>query len=126
MQSADTNVLIRVLLRDDEKQTVIADKFVQAGAWVSVLCLAEAIWVIGKVYKYGRTGLADAVEMLLSHESFVLQDAPTVSAALELFRSHPALGFSDCLILNMARKAGHLPLGTFDRSLGKCKGAQKL
>jgi predicted nucleic acid-binding protein len=36
------------------------------------------------------------------------------------------LGFSDCLVLEIARKAGHLPLGTFDRNLSKLDGAQKL
>jgi predicted nucleic acid-binding protein len=45
---------------------------------------------------------------------------------LTLFRSEPVLGFSDCLILQLARKAGHLPLGTFDRNIGKIDGAQKL
>jgi hypothetical protein len=29
-------------------------------------------------------------------------------------------------MLEMARKVGHLPLGTFDRKLGKIEGAQKL
>ncbi len=43
-----------------------------------------------------------------------------------LFRSRPSLGFSDCLMLQVAEKAGHLPLGTFDRSLGKIEGTQKL
>ena len=55
-----------------------------------------------------------------------LQDSDVVAAALTLFRSEPVLGFSDCLILQLARKAGHLPLGTFDRNLGKIDGAQKL
>ena len=64
--------------------------------------------------------------MLLNHQDLVLQDAETVAGALELFRSKPALGFSDCLILQLARKAGHLPLGTFDRNLSKVDGAQRL
>jgi len=34
--------------------------------------------------------------------------------------------FSDCLLLELARKAGHLPLGTFDRDLSKLAGARKL
>jgi len=55
-----------------------------------------------------------------------LQEPDAVSAALELFRARPALGFADCLILELARKAGHLPLGTFDRNLGKVQGARKL
>jgi predicted nucleic acid-binding protein len=49
-----------------------------------------------------------------------------VAAALDLFRSRPALGFSDCLILELARKAGHRPLAAFDRALGKVEGTQSL
>jgi predicted nucleic acid-binding protein len=64
--------------------------------------------------------------MLLHHRDLVLQDSETVAAALELFRAKPALGFSDCLMLQLARKAGHLPLGTFDRNLARVEGAQKL
>lgn len=51
---------------------------------------------------------------------------PVERVALVEYRMRPALGFSDCLILEVARKAGHLPLGTFDRELGKLSGAQKL
>jgi predicted nucleic acid-binding protein len=36
------------------------------------------------------------------------------------------LGFSDCMMLEVARKAGHLPLGTFDKALAKLDGAQLL
>jgi predicted nucleic-acid-binding protein len=78
------------------------------------------------VYQQNAAGLATAVEMLLNHKDLTLQDSDVVAAALGLFRSRPALGFSDCLMLQLARKAGHLPLGTFDRSLGKIEGTQKL
>jgi hypothetical protein len=49
-----------------------------------------------------------------------------VAAALQQFREHPALGFSDCLVLEIARKAGHLPLGAFDRNLAKLAGVERL
>ena len=58
--------------------------------------------------------------------SLVLQEADTVAAALAHFRRKPALGFSDTLVLEIARKAGHTPLGTFDKGLGRLAGAQKL
>jgi predicted nucleic-acid-binding protein len=64
--------------------------------------------------------------MLLNHKGLTLQDPDAVAAALDLFRSRPALGFSDCLMLHLARKAGHVPLGTFDRALAKTPGTQKL
>jgi predicted nucleic acid-binding protein len=49
-----------------------------------------------------------------------------VAAAVGLCRRRPSLGFSDCLVLEIARKAGHLPLGTFDRKLATLDGVEKL
>jgi len=126
MRAIDTNVLVRLITRDDLRQAETADHFVEKGAWVSVLALAEATWVLGTVYGFSAAQLVTALEMLLNHKDLTLQDSDVVAAALDLFRSRPALGFSDCLMLHLARKAGHLPLGTFDRALGKTAGAQKL
>jgi predicted nucleic acid-binding protein len=64
--------------------------------------------------------------MLLNHKDLTLQDSDAAAAALALFRGKPSLGFSDCLLLELARKAGHLPLGTFDRNLGRLDGAEEL
>jgi predicted nucleic-acid-binding protein len=126
MRAVDTNVLVRLIARDDARQAASADQFVAKGAWVSVLALAEATWVLAAVYERNAASLATAIEMLLHHKDLTLQDSDAVKTALELFRARPALGFSDCLMLELARKAGHLPLGTFDRSLGKLEGAHKL
>ena len=126
MHAVDTNVLVRLVTRDDAKQVAAAEAFVANGAWVSHLVLAETMWVLVSMYDLGPTGIATAVEMLLNHKDLVLQDSEVVSAALQHFRKRPRLGFSDCLVLEVARKAGHLPLGTFDRDLGKLEDAQKL
>ena len=64
--------------------------------------------------------------MLLHHRDLTVQESDSVAATLELYRKRPALGFSDCLILETARKADHLPLGTFDRNLSKLDGAEGL
>jgi predicted nucleic acid-binding protein len=50
----------------------------------------------------------------------------TVAAAVAQFRDQPRDGFSDCLMVEVARKAGHIPLGTFDRALSQIEGAQRL
>ena len=44
----------------------------------------------------------------------------------ELLISKPKLRFTDCLIIETARTAGHLPLGTFDGHLAKIDGARRL
>ena len=126
MLAVDTNVLVRLLARDDMKQATAADQFVAKGAWVSHLVLAETVWVLESVFERTAAQLIAALELLLAHENLVLQDADTVGAALAHFRAKKALGFSDCLVLEIARKAGHLPLGTFDRALSKLVGVQQL
>src|SRR5262245_55269786 len=119
MRAVDTNVLVRLLVRDDAKQAAAAEAFVRNGAWLSHLVLAESLWVLSSVYNARPPQIVAAITMLLEHEQLVIQDADVVASALKHFRAHPSLGFSDCLFLEVARKAGHLPLGTFDRALSK-------
>jgi predicted nucleic-acid-binding protein len=126
VRAVDTNVLVRLVARDDPKQVAAAEAFVARGAWVPHLALAELTWVLSAVYEREPADIAGALEMLLNHESLTLQESDVVASALERFRGRPALGFSDCLMLEVARKAGHLPLGTFDRNLARLGGAEKL
>jgi len=126
MRAVDTNVLIRLVTRDEARQVAAAEAFVEKGAWVPQLALAEATWVLSAVYDLNAAAIATAIEMLLNHKDLTLEESEVVSNALEVFRKRPALGFSDCLMLEVARKAGHLPLGTFDRTLGKLEGVERL
>jgi predicted nucleic-acid-binding protein len=126
MRAVDTNVLVRLLARDDARQARAADDAIAKGAWVSHLVLAEALWVLDAVYERTPKQLVAALDLLLAHETLVLQDADVVAAAVAQLRARPALGFSDCLVLEIARKAGQLPLVTFDKALGRLDGAQRL
>ena len=126
MRAIDTNVLVRLIAFDDVDQAESARKFVKGGAWVSMLVLVEAVWVLKTVYERSTREISEIIAGLLQNESIALQDADTVAAALAAFRSKPAVGFSDFLILEAARRAGHLPLGTFDRALAKFDGAERV
>ena len=126
MLAVDIHVLLRVLVRDDAVQAAAADQAVAKGAWVSHLVLAEAVWVLDAVYERTAKQLIAALALLLVHETLVLQDADVIASALAQFRAKPALGFSDCLVLEIARKAGHLPLVSFDKALAKLAGVHKL
>ena len=126
MRAIDTNVLVRLVVRDDERQTAAADQYVAGGAWISHLVLAEFTWVLDSVYGVSAISIANTIEMLLNHDQLWVQDGDVVQAAVRTLQAKPALGFSDCLILETARKAGHIPLGTFDRSLSKQPGAARL
>jgi predicted nucleic-acid-binding protein len=126
MRAVDTNVLVRLLVRDDAAQVEAAELFVAPGARVSHLVLAETLWVLDAVYERTPAQLAAATGLLLDHQSLTLQDADIVRSALAHFRARPSLGFSNCLVLETARKAGHLPLGTFDKALARLNGAHAL
>ena len=126
MRAVDTNVLVRLMTRDDSRQVALAEAFVARGAWVPQLAIAEATWVLASVYDRDSDAIATAVEMLLSHEHLTVQDAEVVAASIIQFRRRPSVGFSDCLMLEVARKAGHMPLGTFARDLARLDGAQRI
>ena len=126
MRAVDTNVLVRLATRDDAKQVASAEAFVAPGAWVSHLVLVEMVWVLTSVYRLKPHDVVAAVGILLAHKNLSLQDADVVGAALQQYQRKPAISFSDCLVLEVARKAGHLPRGTCDRELGKLPGAERL
>jgi predicted nucleic-acid-binding protein len=126
MLAVDTNVLVRLIARDEPTQVRVAEEFVSRGAWISHLVLAETVWVLDSVYGLSRDKLTVAVEMLLNHRELTLQDSEVVSEALENYRKRTAVDFSDCLVLGIAKKAGHMPIGTFDRDFAKMEGIQRL
>lgn len=126
MRAVDTNVLVRLITRDDPRQAASAEAFIQGGAWVSHIVLVETVWVLKSVYALDDERIQAVIEVLLGHVHLSVQEPEIVTAALEAYRERPALGFSDCLIVAVARKAGHVPVGTFDRGLAKLTGAQLL
>jgi predicted nucleic-acid-binding protein len=126
MFAVDTNVLVRLVARDDADQVSAAEQFVSKGAWISHLVLAETLWVLDSVYELSHEQIATAVEMLLNHRDLTLQDAEVVTSALDHYRTRSVVDFSDCLVLEIARKAGHLPVATFDRNFAKLSDVHRL
>ena len=126
MRSIDMNVLVRLIARDDAAQTALAEAFIEKGAWVPLIALVETAWVLDAVYERTAEQIATCVDMLLSHQQLVLDRGDIVEAALGQFRAKPKAGFSDCLMLEVARAAGHLPFGTFDKALARREGASLL
>jgi len=126
MRAVDTNVLVRVLARDDAAQLASADAIVAQGGWVALFVLQEAVWVLGRAYGLDKKALTTIVEMLLQHTSLVLESPEVVAAALKTFRKAPGVEFSDCMILESARRATHLPVVTFDRGFAKLDGVELL
>ena len=126
MRAVDTNVLVRLIVRDEPAQLETAEAFVAQGAWVSHLVLAETVWVLESVYGLSRRQVATVVGMLMEHDCLTLQDEDVIRRAHTEFEQDGAAGFTDCLIVEAARKAGHLPVGTFDRAMSRIDGGHRL
>ncbi len=128
MPAVDTNVLVRLLTGDDARQASAAESFVERNGpvWVPLVVLVETAWVLESVYDRSRGEIAAAVETLLDHADFVVQDADAVAKAVVEFKARSGVGFSDCVVLETVRKASQLPLATFDRNLSSLSGALHL
>ena len=115
MRAIDTNVLVRLIVRDEPVRVGEAEAFVAQGAWVSQLVLAETVWALESVYGLSRRQVATVVAMLVEHDRLTLQDEDAIRRAHAAFEDDGAAGFTDFLIVEAVRKAGHIPVGTFDR-----------
>jgi predicted nucleic acid-binding protein len=126
VKAIDAGVLLRLATRDDPREVAAAEAFIAGGAWVSHLVLAEAVAALAGAYSLAPAQIADAVGILLEHERLSLQEPDVVAAALGLFRENPEVSYGDCLVVEVARKAGHLPVGTLDSRVGALGGGSTL
>jgi predicted nucleic acid-binding protein len=129
VQSADTNILLRYLTGTPED---LADKtaaFLETRTWVSHTVLLELYFVLTSkagAYQRSRQQGLEALRGLIEDTNLQIQDPDVARTAVDLAQTNPAVGVSDCFILEAARKAGNLPLGTLDRKLGRCPGTRYL
>lgn len=127
MAAADTNVILRLLVQDDDRQYDAALTFLRSSGrlFVSHVVLAEVVWGLLSVYEFPKPRVAAAIERLLDIDEIALEDAAIVEAALSNYRASSA-DFSDCLVLQIAASRNELPLATFDAKLGNLAGTQKI
>ncbi len=125
--AADTNVLVRLLTRDDEAQCAAAVRAVQAAAEVGAPALIssgvllETEWVLRSRYKLSPVQIQQAFGAILETYELVVQEQATVEEALMLWRNWPGSDFADCMhVANAARHA--CTLVTFDQGAAKLPG----
>ena len=66
--TVDTNILVRAVVRDDQKQARTASKILKEADLIAVPlpCLCEFVWVLRRVYNFGQRDISAALEALLS------------------------------------------------------------
>jgi len=128
MLAVDTNVLVRALTGDDPIQSPSAESFIRSHApvWISHVVLVQTIWVLVSVFDRSKKELIEAIKRVADNKFMALEDPAVVHAALAAYENKGKAGLDDYIILEIARKAGCLPLVTFEKDLGKAEGAQRL
>jgi len=84
--TADTNILVRAAVRDDAKQARAAARMLKEAELIAVPlpCLCEFVWVLDRVYRFGRQDIRAALDALLDAGNVVV-DRPAVDAGLAVF-----------------------------------------
>jgi predicted nucleic-acid-binding protein len=124
MAALDTNVLVRLLVRDDAVQVAQAQERIEQALsesvplFVPITVVLELEWVLRARYAYTKQQVLAALVALLEVREFEWQDEPAVEHALHLYRQHRA-DFAECLHLGSAAAAGTVPLLTFDRGAAR-------
>ena len=122
MIALDTNVLLRLLLDDDTRQTGRAQELVERtaaagdGVLLPDIVLCELEWVLDSAYGFSRARVAETLRRLLDAEEFEFIDRPAVVRAIASYETGDG-DFSDYLIGESAAARGASVTYTFDRSL---------
>ncbi|AHE56986.1 type II toxin-antitoxin system VapC family toxin [Sphingomonas sanxanigenens] len=83
MRSIDTNIVVRLLLRDDPAQVALVDALVaEGGLIVSPTVLIETEWVLRAVYRLDRPTVSRLLTLLVDIEGVDVPDPPGVRWAL--------------------------------------------
>jgi predicted nucleic-acid-binding protein len=125
MIGIDTNVLIRYLTQDDERQSTVANEFFESEialskkGFVCSVVLCEVVWVLRRCYAVKRHVIADIISKLLLLDTIEVEHGECALRALPDFTKGPA-DFSDYYLARVNKEKYHAATTvTFDRSAAK-------
>lgn len=115
MIGADTNLLVRFLTKDHEKQAEIVKSLMFNGEtiYINEIVLSELFWVLNRVYQISKNDFVLALDTLLETENIRFFDHEIVKSALSDY-IHSGAEYPDCLIHRINDKI-NLETLTFDK-----------
>ncbi|HGG58889.1 MAG TPA: PIN domain-containing protein [Gammaproteobacteria bacterium] len=131
MKAVDTNILVRLLVQDDEKQAARVNQLLtdaetrKQPLFVSHVVVLELIWVLGSAYEIPREEILKALSHLLSMAALTFQAPPTIRDFINNAQAG-SLDLADLLIAQIARDAGCETTLTFDNKAARANLFSKL
>jgi predicted nucleic-acid-binding protein len=119
----DTNILVRYLAQDDEKQSGKATKFIEKRitekepGFINYIVLVETIWVLENCYSADKQAIVNVIYQLASTKQLVLQDAEIVLRSLRLYEASN-IDYADALLSTINNDNGCETTITFDKKAG--------
>lgn len=127
MIGVDTNVLLRLLLRDDAAQSAAAEKMfaasvsVEEPAVINAITLSEAVWALRNVYALPKENVLAILDGLLAQSDVEIVPEEAVRRALTAW-SRGSAEFADYLVAEINRAIGCTTTFTFDRAAATADG----
>ena len=131
MPALDSNVLLRLLMRDDAGQLAAAQALVARsqrtgeGLFIPVTVALELEWVLRSRFGLDKATVLHTFMQLLSTVELRFESVVALEWALKQYKA-ATTDFSDCLHAALASQAGEQPLWTFDRAASKLDGTRLL
>lgn len=115
MRAIDTNIVVRLIARDDERQLELAKALLDEPAIVLPSVVLETVWVLATSYAMGREAIVDELTALLANPNMLLTSPLAIRSALTAYRSGGQL--PDHLHVALASEVGADVFATFDRKV---------
>jgi predicted nucleic-acid-binding protein len=126
MLSVDTNIIVRLIVDDDPKQSrIIRAMLRDEPFWIGKTIILEMIWVLRSTYRYDTSTIQEFLEVLVSMENVKVEDEDQMIQALDLM-SH---GVDPADAMHLASTPHDMKFVTFDHDLvrtAKRAGATKV
>ncbi len=116
MRAADTNIVVRYLVADDDAQFERASRFLEnAPCWLGITVLLETEWVLRRAYKRTPMDIAAGLKLLYGLPMLTVERARDVASAFDWFEQ--GMDFADALHLATTQDCDGMV--TFDRDFIK-------
>ena len=130
MIALDTNIVMRLLVRDDLSQAEAAKRLISGltpenRGFICRETMMELIWILERVYEHSKTDIAEAVLDLIASADLEIENHEDVTRCLYRY-VQGGVDFADLMILAAANDQGALPLYTLDRKLAQLNGVTLL
>ena len=116
MLAVDTNVVVRLLVNDDERQGAKARVLFESGdVWIGATVLLEVAWVLESVYGLDAVEAAESLDRLLGLPNVRIENPGAIATALAAAKQGVELADA----LHLCRAPEDVEFATFDRALAR-------